>query len=283
MRMATMIVLGVALGVTGCLDRPPGSVTDLADPISESDGFGRMVEVIGPTWPILVEEYGPPPADPTIPWLYLRSDGRSWGAIEGFGPWSWVQESPWSWSVAGGDAWALELTELSGRVYAAEDVQRLGERTALALIDSYYLRNAERTLAERRASHPGPGTAAGALEIRALEQRIVRLRHSVDAWRSRELAEEEEDGPCEEQPTISSPNTDQQVDRAGPGNRHAVVRASGSHHTDVKAIHTVSTTIKVLLNGIIPIRESDPDPRYDGSCDNKMSPISRPFPLRISV
>ena len=175
-----LVALAVALvlGVTGCQDRPGGfAVTDSsADPAFESDGFARMVEVIGPTWPSLVEKYGPPPADPTSPWLYLRSDGHSWGAIEGFGPWSWVQESPWSWSVASRDAWALELTELSGRIYAAEDVQRLGERTTFVLIDSYYLRNAERRLAERRVSHPGHGTVAGALEVKALEQRIVGLQ-----------------------------------------------------------------------------------------------------------
>ena len=40
-----------------------------ADPALESDGFQRMVEVIGPTWPGLVERHGQPPADSSMPWL----------------------------------------------------------------------------------------------------------------------------------------------------------------------------------------------------------------------
>ena len=72
-RQTITLALAVALilSVTGCQDRPGGfAVTDpSADPAFESDGFQRMVEVIGPTWPGFVERHGQPPADPSTPWL----------------------------------------------------------------------------------------------------------------------------------------------------------------------------------------------------------------------
>ena len=46
----------------------------------------------------------------------------------------------------GSDGFAQPLTEFSGRVYTGDDFERLGFSTGFALIDSYHLRAAERSL-----------------------------------------------------------------------------------------------------------------------------------------
>ena len=192
------LAVALILSVTGCQDRPGGfAVTDpSADPAFESDGFQRMVEVIGPTWPGFVERHGQPPADPSTPWLIPRLDdtGRDVWAVPGFGPWSWKQTEitsrgnwtgQYAWLTIGSDGFAQTLTEFSGRVYTGDDFERLGFSTGFALVDSYHLRAAERELASIRAR--GPVAADPAVETKVLEERIGMLRKSLDVWRATEL------------------------------------------------------------------------------------------------
>ena len=258
------LAVALILSVTGCQDRPGGfAVTDpSADPAFESDGFQRMVEVIGPTWPWpgFVERHGQPPADPSTPWLIPRFDdtGRDVWAVPGFGPWSWKQieitsrgnwTGQYAWLTIGSDGFAQTLTEFSGRVYTGDDFERLGFSTGFALIHSYHLRAAERELASIRAR--GPVDADPAVEIKVLEERIGMLHKSLDVWRATELGlleaddQGDDDDWCDVRPRISSADTRQTVDKATGDDSHARISASGDHSTDEKAIHSLGTIIQV--------------------------------------
>ena len=263
------LAVALILSVTGCQDRPGGfAVTDpSADPAFESDGFQRMVEVIGPTWPWpgFVERHGQPPADPSTPWLIPRFDdtGRDVWAVPGFGPWSWKQieitsrgnwTGQYAWLTIGSDGFAQTLTEFSGRVYTGDDFERLGFSTGFALIHSYHLRAAERELASIRAR--GPVDADPAVEIKVLEERIGMLHKSLDVWRATELGlleaddQGDDDDWCDVRPRISSADTRQTVDKATGDDSHARISASGDHSTDEKAIHSLGTIIQVRLDGL---------------------------------